>query len=233
MTDREFDALLRRALTDNVRARQARVFADGLPLPEHTRRYLRWEKKLLADPFGFARRQARPVWKKALQTAASILLCFAVLFGAIMAVSPSARAWVVERVVYWTESFTEFSFTASEAKGLSADWRPAYVPEGFEETRAKWNEVSGVLLLSYQNTSDGFIDLDCSPARQGIEFIIDNEHSDHQILEINGHPADLFVSNTVGFPSYLLWSSTDRETTFTLVSNIAVDEMVSIAEHAS
>ena len=27
MTDREFDALLRRALTDNVRARQARVLS--------------------------------------------------------------------------------------------------------------------------------------------------------------------------------------------------------------
>ena len=229
MTDREFDALLRRALTDNVRARQARVFADGLPLPEHTRRYLRWEKKLLADPFGFAHRQARPMWKKALQTAASILLCFAVLFGAIMAVSPSARAWVVERVVYWTESFTKFSFTAEEGQGLSADWRPSYIPEGFEETGANWNDTSNTLRLTYEDADGETINMICRPARQGMEFSVDNEHSDHQSLEINGYPADLFISNTEGFPSYLLWSSEHGETALMLISSIEPGEMVAIA----
>ncbi|BDF69685.1 hypothetical protein CE91St41_06660 [Oscillospiraceae bacterium] len=229
MTDREFDALLRRALTDNVRARQARVFADGLPLPEHTRRYLRWEKKLLADPFGFARRQARPVWKKALQTAASILLCFAVLFGAVMAVVPSARAWVVERVVYWTDSFTKFSFTAGAAQGLSADWRPTYIPEGFEETQAEWNEGSNTLRLTYENAGGGTIRMVCRPAMQGTGFLVDNEHSDYQEIEINGRPADLLVSNTEGFPSYLLWSSEDGKTALMLTSSIEPGEMVAIA----
>lgn len=232
MTDSEFDALLRRALEDAAWARQERVFAAGLPEPRHTRRYLRWEKKLLADPLGYARRLARPMWQRALRTAAGFLLTFAVLFGAVMAVSPSARAWVVERTVQWMETFTRFRFYGEEARGLSENWRPGYVPEGFEEISADWDEVSGVLLLSYQGMSDGFIDLDCSPARQGIDFIIDNEHSDYQSLEINDRPADLFASNTEGFPSYLLWSSADGETAFVLTSNIAPNEMISIAESA-
>lgn len=230
MTDREFDALLRRALTDNVRARQARVFADGLPLPEHTRRYLRWEKKLLADPFGFARRQARPVWKKALQTAASILLCFAVLFGAIMAVSPSARAWVVDRVIYWMEDFTRFRFYDEEAQGLSANWRPAYIPEGFVETQADWSEDAHWLYLTYENGIGGIIVLDALPAEENFSFNVDNEHSDYHEIEINGQPASLFSSNTEGYPSYLIWVNADHSTAFQLSANIDTDELIRIAE---
>lgn len=232
MTDREFDALLRRALTDNVRARQARVFADGLPLPEHTRRYLRWEKKLLADPFGFARRQARPVWKKALQTAASILLCFAVLFGAVMAVVPSARAWVVDRVIYWMEDFTRFRFYDEEAQGLSANWRPAYIPEGFEEVGADWGESSHLLYLTYENSAGGKIVLSALPAEQNFSFNVDNEHSDYHEVEINGQPASLFVSNTEGYPSYLIWTSADQSTAFQISANVSTDEILRIAENA-
>ena len=157
------------------------------------------------------------------------MLCFAVLFGAIMAVSPSARAWVVERVVYWTESFTKFSFTAEEGQGLSADWRPSYIPEGFEETGANWNDTSNTLRLTYEDADGETINMICRPARQGMEFSVDNEHSDHQSLEINGYPADLFISNTEGFPSYLLWSSEDGETALMLISSIEPGEMVAIA----
>lgn len=231
MTDREFDALLRRALTDNVRARQARVFADGLPLPEHTRRYLRWEKKLLADPFGFARRQARPVWKKALQTAASILLCFAVLFGAIMAVSPSARAWVVDRVIYWMEDFTRFRFYAEEAQGLSANWRPAYIPEGFEETAVNWKENVNYLKITYEDSGGYYFMITAIPAEQNFSFNVDNEHSDYHEIEVNGQPASLFVSDTEGYPSYLIWISADQSTAFQLSANMTTEEMLRIAEN--
>lgn len=112
MTESEFDALLRRALIDVIHEDYADILEGEPDVPPHTEKYLRRKRKLLADPFGYVRRLARPVWKKTLRMVACILLVLATLFGTVMAVSPSARAWVVERIVYWTENFTKVSFTS-------------------------------------------------------------------------------------------------------------------------
>lgn len=231
MTDNEFEELVRRALKENLRAEFPDVFDPDMefPRPDFSPRYLRRERKLLSDPVGYARRQARPVWQKALQTAACLVLCCAVLFAAVMAGSPSARAWVMERTVRWTEQFTEFTFISRNPKGVTEDWRPAYIPEGFVETDADWDKLTGALDLTYEDESGGRFVLFVTPADQNVSFNVDNEHSDYKEIEINGKAASLFVSNTEGYPSYLLWTSADEATAFQISSNIDVDEMLKIA----
>ena len=58
-------------------------------------RYLRNRTRLLADPFGWAGRMARPVWKRAARTAACVALTALVALGGLMAVSPAVRAAVL------------------------------------------------------------------------------------------------------------------------------------------
>ena len=65
--------------------------ADGGSLP-----YRRQQKKMLADPRKWCRERQKPVWKRAAQQAACFLLVCAVAFGTLMAVSPTARAAVVQ-----------------------------------------------------------------------------------------------------------------------------------------
>ena len=230
MTESEFDALLRRALIDVIHEDCADILEGEPDVPPHTEKYLRRERKLLDDPIGYVRRLARPVWKKALRMAACILLALATLFGSVMALSPSARAWVVERVSRWTQTYTEFFFNSPNAEGVSADWRPAYIPEGFKEVDTDWNEASGKLKVIYQNSVGITINLVCVQARQSSTLIIDNEHSKHQGLEINGQPADLFISTRIGFPNNLLWSNADSSTFFLLTAPIDINELVAIAK---
>ena len=66
MTDNEFEELVRRALKENLRAEFPDVFDPDMefPRPDFSPRYLRRERKLLSDPVGYARRQARPVWQR-------------------------------------------------------------------------------------------------------------------------------------------------------------------------
>ena len=45
-------------------------------------RYLRQRMRLLADPFGWAKRMARPVWRRAARTAACVALACLVTLGA-------------------------------------------------------------------------------------------------------------------------------------------------------
>lgn len=233
MTDEEFDALLRRAMEDNIRAEYPDVFDPGVdfPWPPHSRRYLRWEKKLLADPIGFARRQARPMWKKALRAAACFLLCAAMVLGAMLALSPSARAWVSERLIYWKEGgMTEFTYAISDGKGVTADWRPTYIPEGFTETEVDWDEIFTSINLTYEDNNDLYFFLYAVPAGQNASIIVDNEHSVYSEIKINGQAASLFSSNTDGFPSYLIWSNADMTTMYSLMSNLDPSELVAIAE---
>lgn len=232
MTEEEFDALLRRALEDDVRDRYAKLFGPDtvLPEPQHSRRFLRWEKKLLADPLGFARKQARPMWKKALRAAACFLLCAATVVGAALVLSPSARAWVNQRIMYWTDTHAEFTYATADGKPVSEDWRPAYIPEGFKETDADWSEKTGISQMTYENAEGTLIHLTAMPAGQNGSISVDNEHSECYDIEINGQPASLFVSNTEGFPSYLLWSNADMTTMFCLMARLSTDELIAIAE---
>ena len=233
MTDVELDALICRALKANLRAEFPGVFnpAAQFPWPQTSPRYQRWERKLLADPAGFARRQCRPVWQKALRMAACLILCAALALVAVMAASPTARAWVVDRVVTWMETYTQFRFYGQNAQGVTADWRPAYIPEGFEETEVEWDEDMSTLALTFMNKDEGFIFLRAVPAEQGQSFIVDNEHSDPKEIEINNHPASLFISNTEGRANYLLWTSADGNTSFVLMSNLSPDDLVTIAKN--
>ena len=231
MTDRELDAVIRRALEANLRAEFPGVFdfSQDVPWPQTSPAHRRWERGLLADPAGFARRRRRPVWQKALRTAACLVLCTALALGAVMAASPSARAWVVDRVVTWMQTYAEFQFLSSDPHGVTADWRPAYIPEGFEETEADWDEAVNELSVVYENHDGLRITIIALPAEQGGSFLVDNEHADYQEIEVNGQPASLFISNTDGYPNYLLWTSADKGTMFVLMSRISTDEIIAIA----
>lgn len=233
MTDVELDALICRALKANLRAEFPGVFnpAAQFPWPQTSPRYRRWERKLLADPAGFVRRQCRPVWQKALRMAACLILCAALALVAVMMASPTARAWVVDRVVTWMETYTQFRFYGQNAQGVTADWRPAYIPEGFEETEASWDEDMSTLALTFMDKSGGFIFLHAAPTEQGQSFIVDNEHSDLKEIEINNHPASLFISNTKDRANYLLWTSVDGNISFALMSNLSPDDLVTIAKN--
>ena len=233
MTDVELDALICRALKANLRAEFPGVFnpAAQFPWPQTSPRYRRWERKLLADPAGFVRRQCRPVWQKALRMAACLILCASLALVAVMMASPTARAWVVDRVVTWMETYTQFRFYGQNAQGVTADWRPAYIPEGFEETEVEWDEEISQLNIVYENHEGHRITLICFPAEQGGSFIVDNKHADYLEIEINGHPASLFVSNTDGYPNYLLWTASDNSTMFVLMSRLDTNELIAIAKN--
>lgn len=149
MDERNFDALLRRALMD-ANLERFRTVLDGADdaEPVFSAGYLRRRMKLLADPFGWVRKTARPLWKKTLQSAACILLACTVTLGALMAVSPTVRAavlnWLRElgggHVAYTgTSDRTAWDYDEPPA------WRPTWLPEG-------WS-LDGLVLMGPENSS--------------------------------------------------------------------------------
>ena len=101
MTEQELDRIMHRVLLDSMKAEAEQAGEDQGPSFEPTARHKRQMRAMLEDPRRWLRRRERPLWRRAAQRAAVILLMCILAFGGVMAFSPAARAgvirWVMER----------------------------------------------------------------------------------------------------------------------------------------
>ena len=229
MTESEFDALLRRALIDVIHEDYADILEGEPDVPPHTEKYLRRKRKLLADPIGYVRRLARPVWKKTLRMVACILLVLATLFGSVMALSPSARAWVVRMYTEWREDSTMFTFWGSQPESpVSTDWYPSTLPEGYDEVSV--DTVGNIIRITYQNASGKKLYFSYRSFHNNGAFSIDNEHAKPISIEINNSTATLFVSNNTQYQSHLTWMDEAEDVAFLISGFVDSQELITTAE---
>lgn len=222
--EQELDDLLRAAL---LRANSPAVMGLGEEEPHFSPAFERKMDRLLADPFRRAKKALRPLWARALSSAAAILLVSAVTLSALM-VNPTARAWVERVITEWSEVATRFIFQGA-AERIAVGWTAEYLPEGFvltEETEL----FEHSLFYQYESADGGVIRFDCFPIGSGMVTSIDSEHSDPEPLTIQGGPATLHRSNTPGKPNYLTWTDVGETTWFCLTSELAPEELIKIAE---
>lgn len=203
----DFEALLPRALMDANLLQFRRVLEEAETWePDFSPRYRRSRLRLLNDPAGWVRRRARPLWRKALQSAACLLLAVTLALGSLMAVSPTVRA----AVLHWLREFTGFSILyqpMEEGGGLPPSWRPAWLPEGWQlenlmaaEDRTRW-------MLGSADPIDGaWGHLICtcySPGSGGVEFGSDQAYT-HERTTVQGVPADYYENDR---QMLLFWES--------------------------
>ena len=138
------EQMLRRALMEANLERFRDVLEAADRDPGWSPRYLRQRARMLADPFGWAKRLARPVWRRAARTAACAALACLVALGGLMAVSPTVRA----AVLGWLQQVQEDLVTFVNPERTAAEdppggWRLSEVPEGFVLTDLGPREGSG------------------------------------------------------------------------------------------
>lgn len=229
MTESEFDALLRRALIDVIHEDYADILEGEPDVPPHTEKYLRRKRKLLADPIGYVKRLARPVWKKALRMVACILLALATLFGTVMAVSPSARAWVVRMYTEWREESTMFTFWGSQpGSSEPADWRPNTLPEGYDEFSV--DTVGSIIRITYKDASGKKLYFSYRSFHNNGAFSVDNEHAESISIDINNSTATLFVSNDTQYQSHIAWMDKAEDVAFLISGFVDSQELITTAE---
>lgn len=233
MDQSEFDDILRSALMDAIRLEWAHVLEEPQPEPHFSARYLREREKMLKDPFGYAKRKTRPLWKKAVRLAASVLLVISIGLGGVLVISPEARAWVVERLsVIWGDQFA--FFRAPKHQGGTIDishYQPTYIPDGFELVE-KWIPNESFSELTYKNMSDDYIYYNCVSLSEAgaFDFMLDDEHSDSDEVQINGLPATIMISNAEGWPSHLVWMDGEVGAAYCITTTVGFEEMIQIGE---
>ena len=130
------DAILREAAAEAERFRLSSVPEDGEP-HVFSKRFERKMQKLI-------RRANHPIRYQVVRAAAAVVLVIATLFGAIMAVSPEARAAVVGWIKEMFGVYVQYSndhvqgnddttSNNNNPKTTRAEYHLAVVPEGYRE----------------------------------------------------------------------------------------------------
>lgn len=221
------DNLIRQALLEAADRELAQLDAEELSFSED---YLLWEKKFLQDPQGMTRKKLRPLWSRALRTAACFLLVVSLSFGAVMVGSPQARAWVRFWVVDWQEDHVTYQYEGESLPTEALqDWKPTYLPEGYEQT--DYIDLPGVVSILYNNEDpDMQIEFSYMLLTDGSGYGLDNERHKISDVSVNGLPGNLFIGTTNDDGNMLTWMDPVNHTNFLLMSRVSCDTLIQIAE---
>lgn len=230
MTDRELDDILYAALVVLNTPEYLELPDEPFPTsPEFEAKMSR----MLADPKGCAKkraRAARPLWRKVLASAAAVVLVLSVSLAGVMAVSPTARAWVEHVVVQWLEEYVGIRFHGEGGENGNP-WRPIWLPGGFEQVDASdYNEYGRVV---YKSSGGTEIYFEYKLVSEGNRFNVDTEHNEYKEIDLNGHPAYLFIKNEERHPNYLVWTDKEKIVAFRLMGDIDVETLIEMAKNIS
>jgi hypothetical protein len=187
-----------------------------------SQRFQRKMKNLLRNPPRHIRNQRRPIYLKMLRSAAAVFVAVTVLFGAVMAASPTVRAAVVNFVRTWLEDRTIYE---TPDRDMYGDWTFGYIPEGFVLIEEFDTEAHFIHI--YQNDDSISISITISSGKQ----VVDNEHSVFYETTINGNAADIYESNNPEYPNVIVMYYETTGVVITLVSEIDVSQLIRIAEN--
>ncbi len=183
----------------------------------------------MKDPFGFAKKVTRPMWRKVGQIAAVILLVLSVTFGSLLVLSPQARAYAQRIVAQWFESYTAFRISGDGSSNSDlGTWYPTWLPEGYTLTREETAFGISTLLI-YENEEEELLQLKYSLTINGTSVYLDNEHGTYKSVTVNDHPGYLLQGETSEDSSYLIWSDEEEHVTFHLTCRGSAEDLIQIA----
>ena len=183
--------------------------------------------RLLRNPSGYIRNRRRPIYMRALRTAAMVAISLTIAFGALMSV-PRVRAIVVEFVRSWFSTHTEYRIVGLPNTEIGA-WEIGYVPQGYEFANDH-SDVLGVF-LEFRNAESAPLFIDITGGAGAI--YLDNEHAEFYEIDINGNSTDVYESNTVGHPSHIVVYDAKENIVITVSGEAIIEELIKTAKNVA
>lgn len=220
---------IRRALLDAAAVDYHQALAAAPADVPPSRAYRRWRRRLLRNPQGLLRQQARPPWARALRGVACAVLALSLTFGAVMMVSPEARAAVSRWFVVHFSDHVSYQFSGEMPVQSIGRWAPTYLPDGYVQT--EYIDLTNLVSILYSN-GDPEMDIEFSYQllTDGGGENLDNEWHEISSLSIHGMPASLFTATEENGLHMLLWFDEANEHSFLLLSRIDSDILIRMAE---
>lgn len=153
-------------------------------------------------------------------------------FGTLMTAGAVQQA-VIHTVVEWYNDHNGFIFESTggeSAEGIlekSKIKMPSYIPEGF--TVDEFEDYDGYKFYLYKNEEGKNLVFSASVITDKSETFIDNEHTDYEIIEINGKDVYLFSGKDDNYDyASAIWI--DGNIVYDIESWIGVIEVIKVVK---
>lgn len=195
---------------------------------EFSPKYQRFRKRFLKDPFRYARRKKKPVWKKVLQTAACLLLASIIGLGAVMTVSPSACAEIIRWIRMVTNTDVSYNFFAEPTNQVPPRYEIGDLPDGFVEI--EYVAIPKSSLVIYQNAEGQRITFQYMYMEDGVSLGIDTKNVNTVDIEVNGCSGYFYFVSDETDSSAIAWIDEQEGLLFSLDMWGTIDEILPVAE---
>ena len=231
------DAILKEATAEAERFLLSIVPEDGEP-HVFSKRFERKMQKLI-------RRTNHPIRYQVMRVAAAVALAIVTLFGAVIAVSPEARAVVVGWVKSTFHEFFEYSNEASNtgnnvndnannndsnppSEPVKYDYRLSVVPDGYHELNII-EKADGKLCL-YINESGHILQFTYAYGAKANNLFIKTEDYEQYSGFVNSLPADIYIAIKEGETSVIVWQDVPAGVLLQIFAFADQAELIEIAE---
>ncbi|MDR0839249.1 MAG: DUF4367 domain-containing protein [Oscillospiraceae bacterium] len=160
---------------------------------------------------------------RAARYAATAVAAIAIVLGVAM-ISPDVRAAVYGLVRARLPDHTSYEIAGQEAASPGV-WSVGWVPEGFALSEAHAGDIATWLY----DGADGVSIVVTIVGKNG-KLSMDNEHSDMTQGRVNGNAADIYTSNTEGYPSHVVIYAERESAIISVVSELDVAELLRVAQ---
>jgi hypothetical protein len=216
-----FEVVLKRAVIENNRNEIAVLPSENelAKLCEFSRRHIARMKRLFAAD---GRREVFTVVYKWGKVAVIAVCVSATLTFGTLLTSAEIRKAVGDVIITWFEKFTKFQSEESDGEFTEREWKPEYLPAGFDAT-----DTLGARGFVYANGEGALIIFEYNPSDSSIS--VDNEDMDYSIITDNGVPYHLFRTTITDgeHDNVVLWDADGYR--FTVMGNYDIDELLRIA----
>lgn len=206
----------------------AMALIDSLPDPaenEHifSKRFEKKMKKLI-------RKTDHPVRYRIIQSSIAVVLVVVMVFGSVLAVSPSARAamvnWLKEAVGSMTHytSAPGHSQTDTENAGI---YELTSLPDGY--TLAFMNEDDGGRSYAFTNEAGQILQFAYIIGGTHTELYLDTESYQLHNVQCGNITVDVYIANDQGDRNSIVWEENDI--LFYISAFLDQDELIELIDH--
>ena len=227
MTMELSDHLLRRALLEAA-ALDFAGMSEEVPMSSRQAKRMR---TLLADPFGYARRATRPLWKQLAHTAAMIALAAGLSVTVLAAASPTVRAAIKQWFMEIRQWDIVYYFTAAPEEEELPYYTITELPEGY--AYAEETTENGYRRIRYKNVQGQRITLEYTLMEFGSTLWISTSNMEVRDITVNGHPGQLYLSLDPTESSAILWMDEATNLQFLIDSFTGESSLLHMAESIS
>ena len=194
--------------------------------------FQRQMKKMLANPNSWAKRRKHPLWKQCLTRVAMLLLVCSLTLGAMMVVSPTVRATVIDWVMEWYDTYIIYRFFGESNPDKLPLYEITKLPTGYKKVDEKQEMINSVTVI-YENEKNDMIYFQYSRMKSVTAFGLNTEKAEIFDIRVHNCFGQFYLSTDPQESNALVWLDEQKEIKFIIDGFYDKDELLEMARSIS